>query len=422
MALHGDERPGTALLLAAAPGRDRLIDAGSVFTTLAAVPPNAWIGTPAGTLIELTDPVDPQAVHLRIKAAAASDGPLSVVIVGQLQHDRRKTGVHLALARTTPSTIRRTALPWAWIVADLQQRAPGTTTLHLDLVADPDVWQVLEEGRLPLPAGTRAYGVISPPPGRRHIVRPTYTHALAKVLRAGQRLSPGLLHQEALRRAAPVEGAHILGREQPAVPANNPLPSASQAPAAPAPSRPPAVKAPAPTAGPAPAALDQLPPPQAQGTDSPVHVPVPVEGDPHRQIAALAQAGRHQEAAALAAAAQQRAVQDFGADTFAGVHWVEVRAHLASVANDPGQSCALWMQAARARLGTLQQAPDTPDVESAVDRAHHQWDRIPDAAHAHNLAAALLRLRHQVPGRQHGALQLLLKRLAAHQTPDQPPA
>ncbi|MFD7057206.1 hypothetical protein ACFWBS_55945 [Streptomyces mirabilis] len=136
---------------------------------------------------------------------------------------------------------------------------------------------------------------------------------------------------------------------------------------------------------------------------------VPVQADPHERIVALSQAGRHQEAAALAVVAEQHAVQTFGADTFAAVHWVEVRAFLASVAHDPGASCGLWLQTAEARLDTLQQALDAPDVEKAVDGAHHQWMQVRDAAVARAYAPRLVALRRRVPGRQRGALDAIQK-------------
>ncbi|MFJ8982692.1 hypothetical protein [Streptomyces sp. NPDC102282] len=453
MQINGaQDQPGTALLLAAAPtGKGKLTDAGSVIPVLAAVPPAALAGTAAATLIELADPTDPQAVLTRVRGAAATEGPLTVVLVGQLQLDRRQQGVHLALARTTPSTIRYTALPWSWLVAELRQRRPDTTTLYVDLVADAEVWQLLDEEPLDLPAEARAYGVVAPPPGRRHIAHPAYTHALAQTLRAGQRLTPDQLHHAALRRAAVPEGALVIGPERPAAPAvNTQLPPARTAPEAPAPipaaapQQPPAPVAPAvqpspPPQVPAPAARtigapavfppppvfsapaapaqpqQQAAPPRTQRTVSPVYEPsnavVPVEQDPHEQITALSKAGRHQEAVALAAAAEQRAAQTLGPDTFVAVHWIEVRAFLVSVAQDPGTSCQLWLQAAQTRLDTLQQAPDAQDVESAVDRAHHQWDRIRDAAHARALAPQLVALRRRVPGRQRAALDAVQKKV-----------
>ncbi|MGD3111366.1 hypothetical protein [Streptomyces sp. YGL11-2] len=393
MQINGaEERPGTVLLLAAAPaGKGRFADASSVLPMLAAVPPAAWAGTTTATLIELADPVDPQAVLTHIRGAAAAEGPLTVVIVGQLQLDRKQRAVHLALARTTPATVRYTALPWGWLVQELRQRRPGTvTTLYADLAADADVWQLLKEGPpLALPGGTRVYGVITPPPPRRLNAQPHYTQALAQILRSGQRSGPHALHCEALRSAGVAEVALVFDAGP--APVNAPVPSGNPAPAAPVP----------------------ISPPPSQQATSPARIPadalVPVEADPHERIAALSKAGRHHEAAELATAAERLAVRTYGATSFAAVHWVEVRAFLALVAQDPRLSCQLWLQAAEARLDALQQAPTAQDVETAVDGAHHQWMQLHDAVDARALAPQLLALRSRVPGRRRTATESIEK-------------
>ncbi|MQT03207.1 hypothetical protein FF041_24345, partial [Streptomyces jumonjinensis] len=134
---EGDAAPGTALLIAAAPaGKGRLVDASSVLPSLAAVPPSALTGTRAATVVELADPLDPQTVLTRIRAAAASPGPLFLYLAGQLQLDRKQRRVHLALARSTAATLRYTGLPWHWLASELTIRRPGTTTVFVDLVAD----------------------------------------------------------------------------------------------------------------------------------------------------------------------------------------------------------------------------------------------------------------------------------------------
>ncbi|MGW1412084.1 hypothetical protein [Streptomyces sp. NPDC002403] len=436
--IGGNEQPGTVLLLAAAPvGKSKLTEASSVIPVLAAVPPAALAGTAAATLIELADPVDPQAVLTRVRGAAATEGPLTVVLVGQLQLDRRQQGVHLALARTTSSTIRYTALPWPWLVSELRQRQPDTTTLFVDLVADAEVWQRLDKEPLDFPGGTRTYGVIAPTPSRRRIAHPAYAHALAQILRTGQRSTPDRLHHEVMLRAPAAEGVLVLSPEQPSTPTNTQRPPARRAPAAQAPV-PAAMPQQAPAPVPQPPTQAQTPaaqmfqpphmfstkaapavpaqvPPRKQRTVSPVYEPstavVPVESDPHDQISALSRAGRHQEAVAMAVAAEQRAVQILGTNTIAAVHWIEVRAYLISVAQDPGASCQLWLQAAQLRLDLLQQAPDAHDVENAVDRAHHQWDRTRDAAQARALASQLVALRRRVPGRQRAALDAVQKKV-----------
>ncbi|MER5459940.1 hypothetical protein ABT010_04440 [Streptomyces sp. NPDC002668] len=356
--------PGTALLIAAAPvGKGRLIDASSVLPALAAVPPSALTGTPTATVIELADPLDPQTVLTRIRAAAIAEGPLYLYIAGQLQLDRRQRLLHLALARTTPTTVRYTALPWHWLAGELAVRRPDTTTVVVDLVADHEAWQHIVTEGLALGHGVRLYGRIAPASPRRGTAVPAYLKACAAIWRSGARPDRATLHEQAAARAGS-DDALLL------------------------------------TVGPPP--LVGIP---AAETAAAVAV-----ADPHPAILAAAQAGRHGEAAAAAAAWEQQELRTHGPGSVQAIHWLEVRADLARLAHDPGLSCELWMAAAAARL-TRRQAPDDPDVEGAVDRAHHQWEQIRDLPRARSLAPALVRLRQSVPGRQRGALQVLQRRL-----------
>ncbi|MFM9449170.1 hypothetical protein [Streptomyces acidiscabies] len=389
------ETTGTTLLMAAAPvGKIKLIDTGSALTAFAAVPPAAWAGGDSATVVELADPVDPQSVLTRIRSATATEGRLTVVLVGQLQLDHRQRAVHLALARTTRSTLRYTALPWAWLVQALQQRRPGFTTLYLDVVAASEVWPVLADEPLDLPRGVDVHGVIAPPPPRRRTAEPRYTTALAQILRTGQRPDPKQLHRQVLRRIDVVDGTVVLGNHQDDAVSTPTQPTGQVT--APIPTQ----TAPSPNSGP-------------QQAVSPVYVPstavVPVHSDPHDQISALSRAGRHHEALGLAEAAERHAVETYGVGTYAAVHWIEARAYLTSVAHDPRGSTQLWLQAAETRLNTLQQAPDALDVETAVDGAHYQWMQIRDPAAARALAPQLVSLRRRVPGRQRGALDSLQK-------------
>ncbi|MFF3457232.1 hypothetical protein ACFYXH_23500 [Streptomyces sp. NPDC002730] len=353
--------PGTALLIAAAPvGKGRLIDASSVLPALAAVPPSALTGTPAATVIELADPLDPQTVLTRIRATATAEGPLSLYIAGQLQLDRRQRLLHLALARTTPTTMRYTALPWHWLAGELAIRRPDTTTVVVDLVADAQAWQHIAAQGLALGHGVRLYGRIAPASPRRGTAAPAYLKACAAIWRSGARPDRATLHEQAAARVG-ADDALLL----------------------------------------------------TIGTPPPAGVPAAraaVAADPHPAILAAAQAGRHAEAAAAAAAWEQQELRTHGPGSVQAIHWLEVRADLARLARDPGLSCELWMAAAEARL-TRRQAPDDPDVEGAVDRAHHQWEQIRDLPRARSLAPALVRLRQGVPGRQRGALQVLQRRL-----------
>ena len=192
---------GTVLLLAASPmGKGCLVDAASVLPVLAAVSPAVLSGTDTANVVELADPLEPQAVLTRLRAAAVTPGPLTVYLTGQLQLDRKQHLPHLALARTTPATVRYTGFPWHWIAEELRLRAPGTTTLFLDLHADAAAWQhvtgrVFDAGR-----GVSVYGRVAPPPPRRAVGVPAYMKTVATILRSGYRPDAGRLHQQALGR------------------------------------------------------------------------------------------------------------------------------------------------------------------------------------------------------------------------------
>ncbi|MGA5551954.1 hypothetical protein [Streptomyces pseudogriseolus] len=352
--------PGTVLLLAASPlGRGRLVDAASVLPVLAAVPPPVLSGADTANVVELADPLEPQAVLTRLRAAAAAPGPLTVYVAGELRLDRRQRLPHLALARTTPSTVRYTALPWHWFRDELRLRPAGATTLFLDLRADADTWQALcappAPGRpFPLDCGRDAavYGRIAPPPARRGVASPAYMKALATLLRSGRRPAEEELHQRVLARIAP-EGA---------------------------------------------------------GTDLVLEQRGPLPGDPHAAVTAAVRAGRHAEADALAARLEQAAGFAHGPVSEEALHWTEVRADLAMLAGDAARSCRAWMALACVRLAAGQPA-DAPAVEAAVDRAHHQWGRIDDPVRVRELGLELVGLRGRVPGRREGAVEHVRHRL-----------
>ncbi len=202
--------PGTALLLAAAPaGRAGLIDAVSVLPTLAAVPPSVLAGTAAASVVELADPLDPQAVLTRLRTATAQPGPLHLYIAGQLHLDHRQRLLHLALARTTPSTLRYTGLPWHWLTGELTLRRPHTTTVVLDLVADAEAWKQVGVSGLGLGHGTSVFGRVLPPPPRRTTLTPTYLRAYADIWRTGARPTPPALHETAASHAGPPDALFV---------------------------------------------------------------------------------------------------------------------------------------------------------------------------------------------------------------------
>ncbi|MBW8739734.1 MAG: hypothetical protein JF621_22305 [Streptomyces turgidiscabies] len=384
-------------------GKGCLVDAASVLPVLAAVSPAVLSGTDTANVVELADPLEPQAVLTRLRAAAVTPGPLTVFLTGQLQLDRKQHLPHLALARTTPATVRYTGFPWHWIAEELRLRAPGTTTLFLDLHADAAAWhhvtgRVFDAGR-----GVSVYGRVAPPPPRRAVGVPAYMKTVATILRSGYRPDAGRLHQQALGRLSSegvaygdvvlawdaVSGAG-LNAASTSPPPPLPVPSMRAAPPNP------------PTAlnGPRPQAPDGL------------ETPTGAEGgsDPHSVITSAVRAGRHADADAVAAQWEQAARGAHGAASEEALHWTEVRADLAMFAGDPGRSCRAWLTVAGTRLGAGQ-APDAPAVEAAVDRAHHQWTSLGESADARELGPVVVELRRRVPGRREGALRHAERRL-----------
>ncbi|MFI1410713.1 hypothetical protein ACH4Y0_12530 [Streptomyces sp. NPDC020707] len=403
--------PGTVLLIAASPaGKGCLVDAASVLPVLAAVAPAVLSGTDTANVVELADPLQPQAVLTRLRAAATAPGPLTVFLTGQLQLDRRQRRPHLALARTTPATVRYTGFPWHWIREELRLRAPGSTTLLVDLHTDAETWQQLAAQPLAGGPGVALYGRVAPPPPRRAVAVPTYMKSLATILRSGHRPPLAQLHQQALTRsyAEDPDSAHrdLVLAVEPGYRAGAPVPMPMPMPMHMPATAPGYAAAPAPVPVPAPA-----PTPVA----APLAAPAPDPVDPHAEITAAVQSGRHAEAADLAERWERTALRTYGPGADEVVHWMEVRADLAMFAGDAELSCRIWLAVADARL-TAGQPPDAAGVEAAVDRAHHQWGRIGDSTRARELGLALAGLRGRVPGRRQGALDDIRRNLSRLQT------
>ncbi|MFF9085856.1 hypothetical protein ACF1BE_05480 [Streptomyces sp. NPDC014991] len=400
--------PGTVLLLAASPlGRGRLVDAAGVLPVLAAVAPAVLSGADTANVVELADPLEPQAVLTRLRAAAAAPGPLTVYLTGQLHLDRRQHQPHLALARTTPATVRYTAVPWHWIREELRLRSAADTALVVDLHADAEAWRYVTERGLDSGPSTAVYGRVAPPPGRRGPAGPAYMRTVATLLRSGHRPPLEILHRQALERIPEETRGNAL------LAGVGPGRSGGFAGGAVGGVLPAAAGAGGPVTGVAPAG-----PVPGGGAGGSAAVPRPDGGpgaaarpdDPHAAISAAVRAGRHEEADGLAARHEEAAARAHGAGSEQALHWTEVRADLAMFAGDPVRSCRAWLAVAAARLAAGQ-AVDAPAVEAAVDRAHHQWGRIDDTARARELGPALAELRLRVPGRRRGALENVQRQL-----------
>lgn len=344
MTITGEDQDarGRVLLLAAAPHRSRrrLLDPEHGTSVLAAVPTArllpAWRGPV--DLVQLVDPADPQAVLARLQDAAAAAGPLLVYVCGQLTRDRRQRQVHLALARTTESTLRYTALPWAWLARTLSSRAPGTTTVVVDLIADPSCLP-MQEADLQLPDQVLRFGVVAPPVRRGPLQPPAYTQQLAQLLRTGpggQQLAE--LHPLAASQAALEEGTVVLA---PPPPAQAPLPRPL----------PPPLSAPAPAAGRSPAA-------------EPV-------ADLRPAIAEAIRSGRHPEAAELARQWEHAVLRAHGhlAPEMADV--AEVQATVAAAVGAEVEAADRWTATAERRLRLAD-----PAAQAAARNALALWRRL----------------------------------------------
>ncbi|RSS78741.1 hypothetical protein [Streptomyces sp. WAC06614] len=182
---------------------------------LAVVPPELLLGSqvPSDTTY-LDGARDPNTLLMRLRAAAATAGPLLIYLSGRLTLDRRGRRLHLALAGTTASSVRYTALPWEWLATELRGRPAGLTTIVLDLAADRTAWPVLQEqGTAPLtPPATEVYGVVVPPAfaGGGEAVS-TYTrHWIDELRRVPNRPANAQLHAFAVGSAALPPGALVL--------------------------------------------------------------------------------------------------------------------------------------------------------------------------------------------------------------------
>ncbi|KMO95959.1 flagellar biosynthesis protein FlhF [Streptomyces roseus] len=316
---------------------------------------------------------DPNTVLMRLRAAAATPGPLLVYLSGRLTLDRRGHGLHLALAGTTASTVRYTALPWDWLGTELAARPTGPTTVVLDLVADKSAWPVLQEyGSLPASPSAEVYGVVVPPAfaGGPHQVSAYTRHWIDQLRRSPTRPANLPLHAFAVGAAALPPGTIVL-------PATRELSATADPHAQQAPHAPHAAEQPAP--------------------------------DPRPHIHALATGGRHQEAATLAQAWEEHVLRTRGHTSPEATHWAEIRADLARMAGNYGSATRLWINAGHTRLE--RQPPDDPEVLAAAAGALYCWTQLKDQAAARDSGPELVRLLRALPSLEPRLLELTRQRL-----------
>lgn len=508
MQINGaDHQRGHVLLIAGdAAGRRRNVQVkpSANLAALSLVPVPVLLGTTAPSDTTYLDGIhDQNALQVRLRAAAATPGPLLVYLSGRLTTDRRGQQLYLALPGTTAATVRYTALPWEWLGIELRTRPGGLTTVLFDLAADKQAWPLLQEyGTLPAAANAEAFGVVAPPgfPGsetgastytrqwieqlRRNPDRPTNSrlHALIvgtaalppgaliipfapeisaipsvdepasrpprtnlqRLLAGDTTVLPGRRRPDATKEVAPGLRTPSQPAPQHRAPAPQPPPPGHRAtpsppPAAPrqppqpspvftAPSPAPAertstlpahqqrteptqqpVRAPHPTS-PAPQTYvpPQAPPPAPQPAPVRPSAP-PAQQDPRPHIYALAEAGQHLEAARLAQAWEQHALQTHGIDSPQATQWVEIRADLAKRAGNFQLATQLWIAAGRTRLA--HQALNAPEVLAAATSAHHCWTQMPDPGQARECGPELISLLRALPALDRRHLAMAQQRL-----------
>ncbi|MFB7677860.1 hypothetical protein ACFC26_41320 [Kitasatospora purpeofusca] len=352
MIMVESEARAQVLLLGAAPRRSRrrLLNGEHGVAAVAAVPTGRLVPGWTGPVdvVQLVDPAEPQAVLARLQAAAAVPGPLLVYLCGQLIRDHRQHQVHLALADTRESTVRYTALPWPWIVRALAERRPGTTTVVVDLVADPSCWP-LQPSDLTAPAAVARWGVVAPPAKRGPQEAPTYTVTLAELLRQagpGQHLPQ--LHPLAAARAPLAPGSVVL----------------------------------------APAAAEPHET-EAERIDT-YHQDV---ADPRPAIAHAMRAGHHHSAAELAAQWERSVLRTAGRESREMGDVLEVQATAAAAAGATVRAAERWVATAEHRLRWYR--PGDPAVQLAARNALACWRELsgdgPETAQVGQRLAELLR-------------------------------
>ncbi|MFF7725314.1 hypothetical protein [Streptomyces sp. NPDC008001] len=395
---------GCVLLLDGTPDRRRGVLPNPTAHAAAGAHPRRFLAADAVDVVQLPAVEGPQSALAYLQHAAAVPGPLLVWVTGRLMVPaRRGAELHLALPGSTPATVRYTGLPWAWLLRTLQAHA-GPVLLLADLEADeaarPHVISGAASGELA--QGVPLFGVVNPVPPVPAREAGPYTRALLDALQtgdphAGPVLDVPTLHQRALLAAGAGPGTVPLqwGTPGPVLanvaaaarqrPRPEPWGTPGQVPPQPAPV---AAPAPHPDPGPAPASRP-----------APVAAPAPAQEDLLPVILAAAHAGRHNEAAAMAAAGEQQALRRHGPDSSEAGLWVEVRADLARMAGDHARAAGLWMTAAGRRLD--RSGPADAEALEAVKRAHYCWQH--SGGEALGLAPVLLALWERIPGGEEAA-------------------
>lgn len=133
------------------------------------------------------------------------------------------------------------------------------------------------------------------------------------------------------------------------------------------------------------------------------------------EVAAIAAAGRHDEALGAADAVVDALAADLGPDHPNTLNVREIRAYLTAEADRVTEAATAYLDIAEARV--VARGPDHPDTVAAVDNAHALWLRLHDGDPAvPTLGRRLVLVREAVPGPGGQALLGARERLASLRT------
>jgi pyruvate/2-oxoglutarate dehydrogenase complex dihydrolipoamide acyltransferase (E2) component len=190
------------------------LDPSANLAAFAAVPTTVLLGssrTMPCDLVHLDAGRDQNSLLLRLRAAAATPGPLLVYLAGQLAVDRRQRQMHMVLPGSTPASVRYTSLPWSWLRNELSARPAGTTTVLADLTADKTAWLELLQDPSQVGAGLTLFGVVTPPgTGDDGTVSPYTRQVIEQLRRYPDRPGNARLHSLAVAAADLPPGCLVL--------------------------------------------------------------------------------------------------------------------------------------------------------------------------------------------------------------------
>ncbi|MET8451663.1 hypothetical protein [Streptomyces sp. NPDC005209] len=136
------------------------------------------------------------------------------------------------------------------------------------------------------------------------------------------------------------------------------------------------------------------------------------------KVAEVAQGGRMDDAATLAAQLDQDVTAEYGEVHLHTVQVREVRGYLAALMADQVAGLAWYLHAVQLRVTV--QGPGHPDVEEATRRAYSLWRALPPEADRQRLGAELLTIATDIHGADSHIVRRIRKRLYSLALPSAP--